>query len=526
MALYLADHAALLARPVVPVEGPVAAALRETLARRGAVFVADLARAAAVFPSDVLEALWAMVWAGEVTNDTLEALRSRGLATAGATSRKTRTRPAPRAPRTGPPGSEGRWSLRFTRWAEVSETDRRAALARALLDRYGVVTRECAHAEGVEGGFTAAYDVLKALEDRGRVRRGYFVAGLGGAQFALPGADERLRRMRDPDDSARAFVLAATDPANAYGAILDWPPSALEARPQRSAGSHVVLRDGAVLGWLGRAGRPLLTFLPEAEPERSAAAAALAHALGGGDGGPRAARLDDRRRGRDVEPARARLRRRRLPPHCTRPHEAPRRSSRDPIGGAVSSLHEALLAEIRAEFPGFAIVPKRGDRLQRVIDVALRVVTLGRQRHYLTRYHTVLFGKLYVPDAWPAMDDLARTILLRHERVHLRQRRRMGDVVMAFVYLVPLFPVGLAWGRARIEWEAYTETVRATAELAGMDAARALEGEIVARYTGPDYGWMWPFPATVRRWFREALEQVEQDLSSAGRPPGSTPAPR
>ena len=120
----------------------------------------------------------------------------------------------------------------------------------------------------------------------------------------------------------------------------------------------------------------------------------------------------------------------------------------------MTSRHEAFLDEIRREFPRFAIVPKRGDRLQRAIATALFAVTLGGQRHYLTRYHTVLFGKLYVPDAWERMDDDARYILLRHERVHLQQRRRMGDVAMAFVYLVPYFPLFLAYGRARIEWEA------------------------------------------------------------------------
>jgi ATP-dependent Lhr-like helicase len=290
VALYLADHEPALARPVVEAPGPVAAALRETLSRRGAVFFADLARAVGGFPAGVLEALWAMVWAGEVTNDTLEPLRSRGHAAAGETTRRQRTRPAARAPRTGPPGSEGRWSLRAARWgAPVPETDRRAALARALLDRYGVVTRESAHAEGIEGGFSAVYEVLKALEERGRVRRGYFVAGRGGAQFALPGADERLRAMRDPDEAAPTLVLAATDPANAYGATLDWPASPEGTQqPQRAAGAVVVVRDGELLGWLGRAGRALLTFLPEGDPARSTAARALARALATTGAGARA----------------------------------------------------------------------------------------------------------------------------------------------------------------------------------------------------------------------------------------------
>jgi hypothetical protein len=175
---------------------------------------------------------------------------------------------------------------------------------------------------------------------------------------------------------------------------------------------------------------------------------------------------------------------------------------------------ERLLDDIRREFPTFAIEPKRSSRLQRAISVALLLVTFGGQRHYLTRYHTVLFGKLWVPDAWDHMDDDARYILLRHERVHLKQRRRMGDVLMALVYLFPLFPLFLAYGRARIEWEAYVETIRATAEVQGLDAARALEGEVVRRYIGPDYGWMWPFPGVVRGWFNEVMADLEAEAMS------------
>jgi ATP-dependent Lhr-like helicase len=279
VALYLADHDALLARTTAPVEGPVAAAIRELLGRRGAVFFADVARAVGGFPNDVLDVLWRMVWAGEVTNDTLEPLRSRARALAGESQRRQHPRHG-RAPRTGPPGSEGRWSLRAARWADApGDTDRRTALARSLLDRYGVVTREAAHAEGVAGGFAAVYDVLKALEDQGRVRRGYFVEGRGGAQFALPGADERLRALRDPRHDAAPVVLAATDPANAWGALLDWPGAAAEMRPQRAAGALVVLHEGALLGWLGRGDRPLLTFLPADEPARSEGARRLAAAL-------------------------------------------------------------------------------------------------------------------------------------------------------------------------------------------------------------------------------------------------------
>lgn len=183
---------------------------------------------------------------------------------------------------------------------------------------------------------------------------------------------------------------------------------------------------------------------------------------------------------------------------------------------------DAFVREIQSEFPSFRIRPKAESRLQRAIDIALRVVTFGQMKTYLTRYHTVLFGTLWVPTSWPTMPDLDRVILLRHERVHLRQRRRMGDVGMAFVYLVWPLPIGLAWGRARIEWEAYTETIVATLELKGEASVRALREHLIERYTGPDYGWMWPFPKTIGRWFDEALRKAreqqkmpESDVSAA-----------
>jgi hypothetical protein len=179
-----------------------------------------------------------------------------------------------------------------------------------------------------------------------------------------------------------------------------------------------------------------------------------------------------------------------------------------------SEATRELLASMRAEFPSFEIRPKRGAPLQHAIHWALVAVTFGGQRVYLTRYHTVLFGKLWVPDSWETMRDADRFILLRHERVHLRQRARMGDAAMAFVYLVPILPVGLAWGRARIEWEAYEETVRATFEVHGRAAAEGLREEIVRRFTSADYGWMWPFPAAVRRWFDAALARCDTSEGS------------
>lgn len=179
-------------------------------------------------------------------------------------------------------------------------------------------------------------------------------------------------------------------------------------------------------------------------------------------------------------------------------------------------LSERFAADLRAEFPAFCIRRKRGDRFSQVIDLALRVVTLGGQRHYLTQYHTVIGDTLYVPETWDDLSDLERVILLRHERVHLRQRRRYGAPLMAFLYLIPFLPLGLAYGRARIEWEAYTETLRATAELCGLQAIRegALRERIVQRFTGPDYGWMWPFRSVVEGWYDRAVSELSGELGA------------
>jgi hypothetical protein len=176
------------------------------------------------------------------------------------------------------------------------------------------------------------------------------------------------------------------------------------------------------------------------------------------------------------------------------------------------SLTEALLADILVEFPRFRLVPKSGDRLSRVIDRCLRVVTFGLQDRYLREYHTVIGQTLYLAPSWYEMDDRSRYILLCHERVHLRQRCRYGTIGMALLYLLPVFPLGLALGRARMEWDAYKETLRATAELYGLAALEgpALRAKIVERFTGPDYGWMWPFPRTVARWYDCAVEDLRR----------------
>ena len=172
---------------------------------------------------------------------------------------------------------------------------------------------------------------------------------------------------------------------------------------------------------------------------------------------------------------------------------------------------ERCITEICEEFPRFRVVPKDRSALSRAIDVALRIVTLGGQNRFLTHYHTVIGYTLYVPASWESLGDIDRVILLRHERVHLRQRQRYGFIGMAFIYLVPFFPLGLAYGRARLEWEAYVETLRATAEYYGTDAVKtaALRETIVARFTGPDYGWMWPFRSAVERWYDDAVRRIE-----------------
>jgi hypothetical protein len=173
-------------------------------------------------------------------------------------------------------------------------------------------------------------------------------------------------------------------------------------------------------------------------------------------------------------------------------------------------LSERFAEDLKAEFPAFCIRKKSGNRLSKAIDVALRIVTLGGQRHYLTKYHTVIGDTLYVPETWDDLSELDRVILLRHERVHLRQRRRYGGALMAFLYLIPFLPLGLADGRARIEWEAYPETLRATAELRGLAAAQSqeLREQIVRRFTGPDYGWMWPFRSMVEGWYDRVVAEL------------------
>jgi ATP-dependent Lhr-like helicase len=315
VSLHLADSAPLTLPDPTPADGsPLHAAVLDALAGGGAYFFRQLSDAVAATDDRATEqALWDLVWAGRLTNDTLVPLRA--LTSGGRTAHRTRRSP-PRArvggragtggtggagrgrpplpSRAGPPSTAGRWSLLPE--VEADATRRAHASAEALLERHGVVTRGAVTSERVPGGFAGVYKVLSAFEDSGRCRRGYFVAGLGAAQFGAPGAVDRLRSFTadaegapapDPFDTGppagqaakhRAVALAATDPANPYGAALPWPerqsdpagrPSGTDDgpggratghRPGRKAGALVVLVDGEPVLYVERGGRTLLTF--------------------------------------------------------------------------------------------------------------------------------------------------------------------------------------------------------------------------------------------------------------------------
>ncbi|HZT17646.1 MAG TPA: DEAD/DEAH box helicase [Gaiellaceae bacterium] len=256
-------------------EGEVYERLRKALAK-GAFFWPDLVEEAEVEGDEALVAVWDLVWSGEVTNDAWTPLRARrrfGQAKAERRPRRFSRRRAVTASAT-----QGRWSTTARLFA--GEPDRRA-LAELLLERHGVVTRDAVRAEGIPGGYGAVYAELRALETLGLCRRGYFVEGLGGAQFALGGAVERLRELRERDEEARPLVLAAADPAQPYGAALPWPRRA-GGRAARVAGAYVVLLDGDPVLYVERGGRSLL---PLRDPEdawlRPALGALVAHVRSG-----------------------------------------------------------------------------------------------------------------------------------------------------------------------------------------------------------------------------------------------------
>jgi ATP-dependent Lhr-like helicase len=283
VSLHLADSAALTLpdADADAAAGPLHQQVLAVLTSGGGYFFRQLSDAVgATDDLALVTALWDLVWSGHVTNDTLAPLRTL-VGSAGA--HRTR-RPAPRGrygrgrpampTRSGPPTVAGRWGLLPGR--EPDPTRRAHALAEGLLDRHGVVTRGAVMSERAPGGFAAVYRVLAAFEETGRCRRGYFIEGLGAAQFALPGAVDRLRAMaaatergevavgrgNDSVESTRALLLAATDPANPFGAALPWPRRDEEAghKPGRKAGALVVLVDGRLVLYVERGGRTLLTW--------------------------------------------------------------------------------------------------------------------------------------------------------------------------------------------------------------------------------------------------------------------------
>ncbi|QDU54754.1 Lhr family helicase [Aeoliella mucimassa] len=291
IALYLADRLPLLAPMVTETEelsnDPLVAQVRTLLAERGAIFFDELCRATAAFPPDLLSALWQLVWAGELTNDTLAPVRSLSRGRSGnsrqsSSRRRGRTFRSRRAARL--PGSEGRWSLLpLSTEGSPSATERTVALAEQLVARHGVLTKNAVARESVPGGFAAIYPVLKQMEEAGKVRRGYFVAGLGGAQFAAPGADDSVRRWAKTDHDTqddRAIMLAATDPANPYGAALPWPArDEATGRASRTAGASVLLYRGRLVGFISAGRSQLNTYLPDDPVDRAATLDAIAQAL-------------------------------------------------------------------------------------------------------------------------------------------------------------------------------------------------------------------------------------------------------
>jgi ATP-dependent Lhr-like helicase len=260
-------------------QGEAQDAIRELLARRPCFWV-DLVTELELETEELHAALWDLAWAGEVTNDAFAPLRARRLSAVQRAQRARGRRFSTRRAGTGQ-AVQGRWSLTAPLFEDAPEAGPRLrAQAELMLERYGIVTREMVLAEGVPGGFTTLYGELSNLEMLGTARRGYFVEGLGGAQFALPGAVERLRSLPQAED--RYLVLAATDPANPYGAALAWPKRAAGRRPSRSPGAYVLLQDGEPRLYVERGGRGVLRLAELGEDAFAEALQVLAEAAADG----------------------------------------------------------------------------------------------------------------------------------------------------------------------------------------------------------------------------------------------------
>jgi ATP-dependent Lhr-like helicase len=279
VALYLTDHLAVLHQSRGEIElSDRKREIVDFLRARGASFFDVIHEGiGGGFPSELVDAMWDLVWKGVVTNDTFHALRAfvRGRASRDrmAGGRNFRSR------RSAPLSSQGRWSLveQLIR-TRPNATRQSAAIAQQLLARYGVVTREAPGAEGVQGGFSFVYPTFKALEESGKIRRGYFVAALGATQFGTAAAIDLLRANREEGTEPEVVTLAATDPANPYGAIIKWPGGA-ERQLTRSVGASVILVDGSLACYLGRGEKSIALFLPDDQADREPVGRAVARAL-------------------------------------------------------------------------------------------------------------------------------------------------------------------------------------------------------------------------------------------------------
>jgi ATP-dependent Lhr-like helicase len=293
VALYFRDDAAEIGPPPAkgreePPSGPVHEAIRERLATAPSFFTDLIAGLGDYSPEELQEGLWDLVWAGEATNDAFAPLRAPRLtlARAARAREKARSRRFGRRRAGAQATVQGRWSLTAPLFAGAPEpATARRVQAELLLERYGVLTREQVLAEGRPGGFSALYQALCDLETLGVCRRGYFVEGLGGAQFALPGAVERLRST-PAQEEAVPLVLAATDPAQPWGGVLKWPQREGQAGagPRRVAGAYVVLCGADPVLYAERGGRGLLVLVDDDDPRIGPALDALAEWVTGGAG--------------------------------------------------------------------------------------------------------------------------------------------------------------------------------------------------------------------------------------------------
>ncbi len=177
------------------------------------------------------------------------------------------------------------------------------------------------------------------------------------------------------------------------------------------------------------------------------------------------------------------------------------------------ALYQSYVVELARELGELVVIQKRDSRLCLLIDKVLRALTFGKQDRFLSSYTTTLGRRIYVPDDWRYLPALERYLILRHEAVHVRQFKRFTFPGMVLLYLLLPLPFGFAGGRAWLEWQGYRETLVATWQVRGREAAMKpeLTDFIVKRFTGADYGWMWVFGGTVRRAIRKTLEKLERE---------------